>query len=177
MREKRDIRLFFALWPDEKVREKIAQFLKTIPANNGHIVPRHNWHMTLHFVGNTSFAERNCLHSQAQKLRSRAFDLVIDQSGFFKKPKVFWLGCQNKPELLFDLQNDLGKEISHCEYQPETRPYSPHVSVVRKFSEQPPVMSIEPIKWSVDKFVMVESVSVPQGVRYDAVESYELDTD
>lgn len=176
MREKKDIRLFFALWPGEEVREKIDQFLKTLAANGGHFIPRHNWHMTLHFVGNTSFAERDCLHRQAQKLRSRAFDLVIDQTGFFKKPKVSWLGISETPTALVDLQKNLGKEISQCEYQPEARPYSPHITVVRKVSDKPPVMSIEPIKWPVDKFVLVESVSVPQGVRYDVVESYGLDT-
>lgn len=177
MREKKDLRLFFALWPDEGVREKIDQFLKMIPANNGHFIPRHNWHMTLHFVGNTSFAERDCLHRQAQKLRSRAFDLVIDQTGFFRKPKVFWLGISETPTALIDLQKNLGKEISQCEYRPETRPYSPHITVARKPSEEPPVMSIEPIKWSVNKFVLVESVSVAQGVRYEVVESYELDAE
>lgn len=174
MREKKDLRLFFALWPDDEVREKISQTLKAFAANSGRVIPRYNWHMTLHFIGNTSFSEKNCLHRQALKLKSKAFDLIIDQSGYFKIPRVFWLGCREKPEALLDLQRNLGKEISRCDYQPEARPYSPHITVTRKLGQAPEPEPVKPVEWRVDRFVLVESVSIPNGVRYEVLESYEL---
>lgn len=174
MRQTKDIRLFFALWPDENVRQEISNCLKLLPANSGRVVPRYNWHMTLHFIGNTTFAEKDCLHSQAKKIKAKPFDLRIDCVGYFKKPKVFWLGCQQPPGALFELQKNLGMLISECDYRPETRPYSPHVSVVRKVIEKPAMTSLDSIDWHVDRYVLIESVAEANGVRYRVVEEYAL---
>ncbi len=130
--------------------------------------------MTLHFIGNTTFAEKDCLHSQAGKVKAKPFDLQIDQVGYFSKPKVFWLGCQQPPDALFDLQQNLGRLISKCEYQPETRPYSPHVTVARKVAEKPEFRHLHGIRWCVDRFVLIESVAESGGVRYRVLEEYPL---
>lgn len=174
MRKIKDIRLFFALWPDESVREAISRYTRLLPPDIGRVVPRYNWHMTLHFIGNTTFVEKDCLHSQAAKLEAKPFDLQIDCDGYFRKPEVAWLGCRHPPDALFDLQHNLGRLISQCEYQPETRPYSPHVTVVRKVSKKPEVMSPGRIDWHVNRFVLIESVSEQDGVRYRVLEEYPL---
>ncbi len=175
MRKKQDRRLFFALWPDESVREQIEDRLRPVALKNCRPVPRRNWHMTLHFIGNTSLVERNCLHRQASEYRADGFDLCIDVWGYFMKPKVFWLGCQHPPQPLFDLQAGLGKKISRCQYRPESRPYAPHVTVARKVRIPPEPIMLQPIEWWVDRFVLVESVSVASGVRYDVIEEYLYD--
>lgn len=175
MRETKDIRLFFALWPDEAVRDEIAERLTEIALNEGRWVPLYNWHMTLHFIGNTTFDEKKCLDKQARKIRAKPFELTLDQTGFFKRSKVFWLGCHNVPEALFDLQEKLGRKISCCDYQPETRPYSPHITVARKVFAKPVSSPIAPIKWQVDYLVLIESVSLAEGVRYRVMERYNFD--
>lgn len=174
MREVKDIRLFFALWPDEDVRKGISRCLKLLPAHGGRIVPQYNWHMTLHFIGNTTCSEKDCLHKQAKKLNAKPFDLRIDRFGYFKKPKVIWLGCQGPPGALIDLQKNLGGLISECEYQPETRPYTPHITVARKVSEKPETTSIDSIDWHANRFVLIESVAEQNGVRYRVLEEYRL---
>ena len=174
MRAKKDIRLFFALWPDEEVREKIAEYVNLLLSESGRVVPRYNWHMTLHFIGNATFDEKDCLDRQARTVKASVFELNFDQTGFFKKPKVFWLGSENPPEALFDLQKNLGKQISCCEYDPETRPYSPHITVARKVTEKPAFRFSSKIPWYVDRFVLIESVSEPDGVRYQVLEEYLL---
>lgn len=174
MRETKDIRLFFALWPDEPVREAISSCINLLPENTGRLVPRYNWHMTLHFIGNTTFAEKDCLHSQAEKLKAKPFDLQIDRAGYFSKPRVFWLGCRQPPGVLFELQQNLGGLISECEYEPETRLYSPHVTVARKVFEKPEIEPPSSISWHVDRFVLIESVAVSNGVRYRVLEEYLL---
>jgi len=174
VRDKKDIRLFFALWPNDEVREKITEFLNLFPSKSGRVVPRYNWHMTLHFIGNTTFDEKDCLNSQAKTVKASAFELSIDKTGFFKKPKVFWLGCENHHKALFDLQTDLGKQISYCEYQPETRPYSPHITVARKVVKQPDLLLSNKIHWPVDRFVLIESVIENEAVRYKVREEYLL---
>lgn len=176
MREKRDVRIFFALWPDDELRNQIAENLDrtNIDRDKCRLVTNSNLHLTLHFIGNTSIAEMKCLDRQARGFDAEAFELTLDCSGYFKKSKVFWIGCQTVPQALFNLHRILAEQISQCAYQPETRPYSPHITVARKITEAPELTPVEPVPWRVDRFVLVESISVPGGVSYEVVESYSL---
>jgi 2'-5' RNA ligase len=176
MRLVKDVRLFFALWPDDEVRTQIAQNLKLfdLSKDNIRIINHCNLHLTLHFIGNTSFAEMNCLDQQARHVQAGSFDLTLDCAGHFKKPRVLWFGCRNAPQALYDLQRELGRHLDVCTYSPESRPYSPHVTVARKIIEAPEAVALEPINWYVDRFVLVKSISIPGGVRYEVVESYAL---
>lgn len=172
----REVRLFFALWPDDEVRFQISENLNriNIDCNRSRLVTNSNLHITLHFVGNTPIDQMDFLDRQARQCKGEIFDLTLDCSGYFKKPKVFWFGSQRVPRSLSDLHRNLGEKISECEYTPETRPYSPHVTVARKIYQAPEPVALEPVHWQVDRFVMVESVSVPGGVRYEVVKSYPL---
>ena len=58
MREKKDIRLYFALWPREGLRQRLHEAAATIPVDSrGRRVPRANLHLTLHFIGNVYFEQ------------------------------------------------------------------------------------------------------------------------
>jgi len=176
MRENKGVRLFFALWPDDEVRTQIALILSQINLDRDQcrLVKNSNLHLTLHFVGNTSIAEMKCLDLRARGFDAEPFEFRLDCSGYFKKPKVFWIGCQTVPQALFDLHRKLAKQISQCAYKPETRPYSPHITVARKIIGAPGSIPLKPVLWQVNRFVLVESVSVPGGIRYEVVESYSL---
>ncbi|MBE9544404.1 MAG: RNA 2',3'-cyclic phosphodiesterase [Proteobacteria bacterium] len=176
MRPLKDVRIFFALWPDDEVRHRIAENLRlfNLDSNKSRLVTNANLHMTLHFVGNASFAEMNCLNLQARLTEAKPFSLTLDCSGYFKKPQVLWFGCHTMPEALYDLQRQLGEHLKVCAYTPESRPYSPHVTVARKIFETPETVPIKPISWQVDRFVLVKSISISGGVRYEVVESYAL---
>ena len=169
--------MFFALWPDADVRSRIAENLKCfdLDSDKSRLVTNSNLHLTLHFIGNTSVAEMKCLHRQASRVKAEAFDLCIDCSGYFKKPKVLWFGCSSVPHALNDLHRKLGRQIARCDFSPEKRPYSPHITVARKITGAPESRAIEPVRWEIPQFVLVKSVSVPEGVRYQVVESYALD--
>jgi 2'-5' RNA ligase len=176
MRPVKDVRLFFALWPDDEARLKITENLNrfNLDQNKSRLVANNNLHLTLHFVGNTSIAEIECLDAQARLVNSRPFDLILDYSGFFEKPKVLWFGCRQAPRTLYDLHQNLGQKITKCAFEPETRAYSPHVTVARKIIEAPESIAFDPVHWQVNRFVLVESISISGGVRYEVVESYPL---
>ncbi len=170
------VRLFFALWPDQAVRRQIASNLERqdIDFNRCRLVSSSNLHMTLHFIGNTSLEEMACLDRQARAVVAEPFDLTIDYSGYFKRPKLMWFSCRQVPQMLYDLHRKLGRQISQCAFVPEKRDYAPHITAVRKINAEPPVVQFEPVPWRVDRFVLIESVSIPGGVRYQVVQSYPL---
>lgn len=169
--------MFFALWPDDLVRDQISRNLKSLNLEAGEtrFIDSRNLHLTLHFIGNTSFAEMKCLDQQASLTRSSSFELVLDGSGYFRKPRVFWFGCRKPPKALFELQRSLGYQLNACAFMPEERPYSPHVTVARKLATAPEVKSLTPINWRIERFVLVKSTSIPTGVCYEVVESYALE--
>ena len=175
MREKKDIRLFFALWPDEALRPRLHAAAKTIPlARAARRVPSANLHMTLHFIGNVYFDEMACMQSEARKVEAEGFSFELDCQGFFARPRVGWLGCSEAPAALGELHRQLGERLQGCGYRPESRPYHPHVTVMRKTTTVPEAASFDPISWTVSDFALIEVRTVANGVEYRVVESYPL---
>jgi len=174
MRVAKDMRLFFALWPNDEARSQITDNRKCfdLKSEKSRLVSSDNFHVTLHYIGNVTRDQMYCLGRQAKQVNAKSFDLSLDYTGHFKKPKVFWFGCRRIPQALIELHNNLGREISECEFTPDSRPFSPHVTVARKINQEPEPAVIKPVHWHIDRFVMVESVSVFGGVRYEVVESY-----
>jgi len=180
VREKKDIRLFFALWPDEALRQRLQEAAIAIPIEaGGRRVPGANLHLTLHFIGNVYFEQMDCLQAAARSVNAPGFDLTIDVQGFFKKPRVAWLGCDNPPAALGELHRQLGKRLQACHFhssnfQPEARPYHPHVTVARKSGSIAADACFAPIDWPVTGFALVEVQAIKNGVQYRAVETYPL---
>ena len=175
MREKKDIRLFFALWPDDALRQRLQEAATAIPvAAGGRRVPGANLHLTLHFIGNVYFEQMDCLQVAARTVSTPAFDLTLDVQGHFKKPQVAWLGCDSPPAALGDLHRQFGKRLQACDFHPEARPYHPHVTVARKSGSMAASACFAPIEWSVTEFALIEVQAIKNGVQYLAVETYPL---
>ncbi len=161
-------RLFFALWPPVSVRQQMVKRLRGIEGlqSQGRIVNPENLHLTVHFLGNIDIERIDCFIQQAKSVSLNPFELQINKAGYFKKPKVFWLGCEVIPERLLQLHHDLAIRLNHCGYIPEVRKYHPHVTMARKVITSIAVQSIESINWTVDEFVLVKSVTHSDGVEY-----------
>jgi 2'-5' RNA ligase len=175
VREPKDIRLFFALWPGSGLRDRLHAATDTIPlATSAHRVPCANLHLTLHFIGNVYFEDMACMQAQAAQVDAEAFELVIDRQGYFAKPRVGWLGCQKVPAALDELQEKLGAQLKCCGYQAETRPYHPHVTVARKTTYIDSEASFAALIWQVSEFALIEVQAVSNGVQYRVVETWPL---
>jgi 2'-5' RNA ligase len=175
VREKKDIRLFFALWPDEDLRARLSAAADGIAIEGAaRRVPANNLHLTLHFVGNVYFEEMVCLQRQAGRVRAESFRLDIDCQGSFKKPRLAWMGCSDAPAALGELQAQLGRQLQLCGFQSEARPYHPHVTVARKTEPLVEGGPLEPVTWMVTEFALIEVQQLENGVQYRAVETWPL---
>lgn len=170
-------RLFFALWPDDVVRTELLRQFKHMPQYTlrGSKTLPSNLHITLHFIGNVDDVTMSCLQQAARTVHAAAFELILDQPGYFSKPQVFWLGCSSTPVAMSDLYRQLAEVLLPCGYQAETRPFSPHVTLMRKLREPGEFVPVEPIIWPMRSFALIESVSIPGGVMYQVVENYFLE--
>jgi len=175
VRENKDIRLFFALWPDDALRAQLHRASNTITVERpARRVPHYNLHLTLHFIGNVFLGEMDCLRQQARLVEAAAFELNVDRQGHFRKPRVAWLGCREIPVALRELHEQLGQRLQLCDYQPEKRHYNPHVTVARKIGTIADSASFAPIAWQVTEFSLVEVRQVENGVQYRVIESFPL---
>lgn len=169
-------RVFFALWPSDDVRDAIVSRFSQSPqaaAKARQVVP-HNLHVTLHFIGNVTQQQKDCLHQAACSLKADAFTLALDRYGHFYQARVFWLGCNQLPDALKQLHARLAEVFANCGYTAEKRPYAPHVTLIRKLLKPGLIIPPEPVIWPVHDFVMVESITNQEGVLYRVIERYPL---
>lgn len=170
-------RLFFALWPDSTVRQAIVETFSQLPQPPaGRKMQLHNLHITLHFVGPVSAEVKDCMHQAAQTVSTSAFALTLDCYGIFPRAKIYWMGCQQTPQELLQLNKSLGEAIEKCGYQPQKRDYSPHLTLMRKCVKphDDAIQEKFAINWRINEFVLVESCIDKHGVNYQVIEKYPL---
>ena len=126
-------RLFYALWPPDKVRQAIVEALSRLPAQlDGRVMQTENLHATLHYVGQVTESTKDCMHAAAQSVEAEGFQLNLDRLGLFPKAKIFWMGAQNTPDQLMQLHKKLGTALEDCGFVTDERAFAPHLTLLRK---------------------------------------------
>jgi len=134
----------------------------------------HNVHITLAFVGSIDAATRDCMQAVAGQVRGQAFELQLNQLGYWPRPKVVWLGSESVPPAAIDLQQGLVHELQACGFEPEKRPFHPHLTLMRKVHSGLSHTKIDNIAWSVSDFVLVRSNTLSTGVEYEVIARWPL---
>ena len=169
-------RLFFALWPDDALREQLENVVKTISKpEGGRLVPVENLHITLRFLGYMQAEKRQCAEQVADRMvHHPPCQLVLDRLGHFPRPRVLWLGASQTPEPLTILARDFNQELKTCGLQPEQRPFHAHMTLMRKVNRTPTLPPIDPIEWPISQFALVESQTLPEGAKYEVLRFWSL---
>ena len=166
-------RVFFALWPNDVVRDDIRQAVTpSIKDNPARKVPRHNWHITLAFVGNVSDETLECLKQQADKVSFSPFKLTLDHFDYWPRPRVAWLGCESMPEEMIYLEQDLQTRLKNCGYHSDFKIYTPHITLLRNAKKPINQQPKSKVSWDVDKFVLVESKVDHTGSSYEIINQW-----
>jgi 2'-5' RNA ligase len=156
-------RLFFALWPDEPTRARLAAAARQWTHQP---VASENLHITLQFLGPCSAEQEACYVQAAAAVGVESFELQLDYLSGWPRKRIQWLGTSQPPAALTDLVATLGQALEACGYQPEKRRFVPHVTLSRKEKKPRTKTDLPAIAWSVSEFVLVESVGGKGGSRY-----------
>lgn len=167
-------RLFFALWPNDKLREQLHVLGQRSFSGSGRPVKRENLHITLIFLGTVDDTRRACAENAAASVKTPPFRLELDKVGCWPRARVLWAGASREPAALLSLVQQLTACLEGCGFQPEERPYRAHVTLVRKVARRVQPSSHSPIVWSTKDFHLVESRTCPEGVQYRVVASWPL---
>lgn len=166
-------RLFFALWPDEAVRDAIESQLPPMP-KPARPVPRTNWHATLAFLGPTAPERRADYEAAAETVAARPFELTLDRFGYFHGSRILWLGAGTIPDRLAALNRDLEAQLAERGYSPDPRPFTVHLTLARKAPPPGDLPRVSPIAWRVGDFCLVRSELDRRGARYEVMRRFPL---
>lgn len=190
-------RLFFALWPDEAMRQAMAYATrKAARASGGRPVPASNLHVTLAFLGSVpelrlpELAEAG--RNAAQSLRSapaganspaHPLELAFDRLEHWRSARLICALPVQPPASVAALAFELQRLLVGCGFAPDlksswsvginiTGPFRPHVTLARKVHREPRIMEVQPVTWSFTDLVLADSKTLPEGSVYTVLERF-----
>ena len=162
-----DKRLFFALWPDDRQRERLRDTMAPLARQvEGRAVPRGNWHVTLVFVGNQPEERVAPIMRAAAQVSMEEVRVRFDKLVFWQRPKIACLQAMSVPAALENCVTSLREALEPFGLEPELGSYKPHITAVRAARSFEPLTLARPLELSFSEFVLVESVSDRGDVRY-----------
>jgi 2'-5' RNA ligase len=159
-------RVFFALWPDDRVRDALQCHARELLRSCGGRAMRHeNLHLTLVFIGDVAAGRLDDLTSMAHAISATPFELVLDQTGYWRHNRIVSALPLTVPEPLRTLVSAIEGGLQQAGFEFYQRPYAPHVTLLRD-ARAPAILPPLGLDWPVREFVLVESARGTRGAEY-----------
>lgn len=184
-------RLFAAVELEPELRRLVGRSADALPGADGRLrrVSAEEAHLTLRFIGDVASdrmdAVREVLRDVA--LRHRPFEIRVGRLGVFPESGpsgVLWAGIEEGAERLAELARDLEEGLVRHGFAPETRRYTPHITLARLAA----LKGVDPYRslthntldvtgrtQLVRELALYESRPVPTGSRYSVVARAAMD--
>ncbi|NWG87814.1 MAG: RNA 2',3'-cyclic phosphodiesterase [Hydrogenophilaceae bacterium] len=189
-------RVFFALWPDETLRQALNQASDLLhQVHGGRRTKPDTLHLTLLFVGSLERDRLPELQAAAAHIQLPRFEVAFDRVDCWRHNRIGFLTASQPPAGLFDLVQALEAQVSEAGIAFDRRPYKPHITLLRNadcknaVSVQANVDEVEvkrsgrkqkskpalaPILWAARDFVLVESSLDSNGASYREIARWPL---
>jgi 2'-5' RNA ligase len=168
-------RLFFALWPDEALRDAIYQASRgALHKTGGRLVPRENFHITLAFLGSLDAAGLEQAKAAAEEVNLPAFHFELDDLGYWPNSQVLWMGCKLTPEEPRALAHALRERLSGRALRVEPDKFTLHLTLARWVHKAGTFDFVERILWDVSEFALIRSETRARGVNYSVLGRWPL---
>jgi len=169
------MRLFFALWPDAAVQRELASWARACRrVSAGRLIREENLHATLAFVGEVDLGGRALLGELGAALHGEAFALVLDQIGYWPHNRIVYAAASEVPAPLRGLVQRLMSALAAHGHRIDTRPFVPHVTLLRDARRAPVCAPPSLLRWSVRELSLVESLRVEGRLVYRSLERWTL---
>lgn len=131
------IRSFIAFDIDsESLLRKFSEVQGTL-VNTGaslKLVQPRNIHITMRFLGNISLRMVDSIHEEMNNVSFTPFDVEIRGLGAFpslKYARVVWAGIRKGADELTDISNQLEPRLQRIGFKPDSKGFSPHLTIAR----------------------------------------------
>ena len=148
----------------------------------GRPVPPANLHLTLAFVGEVQprLLESLCrdVDSWCESKSPAAGCVQLDQTGYWHRPGIYWLGPSDWPKSLPLLADGMRTIAARAGGKRERKRFQPHITLFRGCQVAPPAPATMPgLSLSYVDFYLFESVPGRQGVSYVPLQHWRLNED
>jgi len=126
------MRLFIAIPLGEAVETELKRLTARLrpAAPNLRWSSPESWHITLQFLGNANEEQYACLLPRLSALNAPPIAIDFEGLGVFDRAGVFFLGVAPTP-VLTALEKKVVAATQPCGFEPEDRPYHPHITLAR----------------------------------------------
>ncbi|MDD4887378.1 MAG: RNA 2',3'-cyclic phosphodiesterase [Thiomonas sp.] len=155
------LRLFFALWPDGAMRERLARHQALWPwAPPARATPENKLHLTLLFMDGVQADQLGAVRALGEEVSHgwTDFDLLLDRAAVWRHGGIAHLAPSQVPPGLRDLHTRLATLAALRGLPFDSRPYAPHVTLGRRAETLTPPATFTPLHWPVRGFALVHSV-------------------
>ncbi len=186
------IRSFLAIELPATIQTKIGEIereLESISADVRWVRPE-KIHLTLKFFGNIEESKIDSIVAAIKGPMGTAqpFQLSVRGTGTFpnlKKPRVIWIGLVEGNGVLIPLQKEMDASLEKIGFQPEGRPFRPHLTLGRVKSnrgKEELMRRVEKYReeeignFQVEKVILFKSDLTPAGPIYTPLREVRLGT-
>lgn len=146
-------------------------------------------HFTVKFLGEQpeDRVSEAILAARKAALACSSFDLALGGLGAFPsagRPRVVWIGAVSGASPFTELARKLDRELSKIGFEPESRPYVPHLTLARTKSREGEKEAARLLEGAGDvgevateriaSFVLMQSKLSPKGSEYSVIEEFLL---
>jgi 2'-5' RNA ligase len=172
-------RLFFALWPTDAVRARLAEQVRSHAALGRPIAER-NLHVTAVFLGAVPEERVASVREVAQSTQKLTFAgkfmLHLERVEFWRRSSLICLTAERAPPQLLSIVDGLraGLRERGFELRDDDDKFRPHVTLVRDVARAPAASGVAPVQWPVESFALVESKVGQRGSEYSVLDEWRL---
>lgn len=168
-------RIFFALWPDDALREQIEENTRSaIQQAGGRRIPAGNLHVTLVFIGEASYEQLDAAKLAASETVARPFTLSLDMLESWTDADVLVYSGERPPAALGMLVDRLRISLLRHQFRLQRQTFKPHVTLVRNLPRRLAKRPLPVLEWPVREFVLVDSRPGPAGSLYSVMDRWPL---
>ena len=184
------IRLFIAIEIEKRIKERILDYLKHLKKADAGVrwVASENIHITLKFLGNIDAIILPALIKSIDNgmLLFSPFRIQIGNVGAFptvKKPRILFVGVQDKENNLLKIFEQLEKGIEEYGIKRETKNYVGHITIGRTKLQKNLRKLIDTLQSDSDRFFgqqkvhhisLIQSELSPDGPIYTTIKKFQL---
>lgn len=165
--------MFFALWPDRTALAILDQAARDAAQRfGGRPTQPKTLHLTLAFIGDVALDRLPALHEAAGHVAWQPFAFTLDRLGFWGHNRILWAGSGRNEPALAGLVRSLVGELQGVGAKVDggSRPFVPHVTLVRKVRENPMELpSLPAVRWECREFALVRSRLTAAGSGYETI--------
>jgi 2'-5' RNA ligase len=173
------LRLFFALWPDADMRERIADAAAALSLTDGvRLVPKQNYHLTLAFIGEVASAQVAVLRQIGRDQRASGCTIIFDACEHWPEPQIVVAVAREPPTALVELWRGLRQDLLLHQAALKLNRLPPslraHVTLARKVAQAPGRQAMSPFDWNARSFSLVRSDTSAAHSIYTVVDTWPL---